>query len=289
MPNALDHLTRAAMRARGYRHHAVQTEVGPVAALEWRDGGSLPPVVLLHGWASASVHHALTARRLRPHTRRVWLPDLPGHGFSAAPSQLTPAQTATGLQSALDELLDEPVFVVAGSLGGLAAVRYALARPDKVLGLVLTSPFGAPLPSAQLAELVALLRADDLASTKRFLDRLSRRPQRRNWVFAPSMRRILRRPSLQSLLDHVEALELLTEADLHRLQAPTTVVWGEHEALLPTTARDFWARGPGVELVAADGCGHSPSLDRPRWFAQLVVDRLKRWTQAVPSGRVVAI
>ena len=266
------------MRARGYRAHQVPTGVGEVAALEWPRGGSLAPVVLLHGWASASVHHVLTARRLRPHARRVVMPDLPGHGFSASPDQLTPGQTTTGLQRALDTLVDEPAVLVAGSLGGLAAVRYALARPERVRGLVLTSPFGAPLPAADLDRLVALLRAEDLASTKAFLDRLSRRPLLRNWLFAPSMQRILQRPSLQSLLDHVRSMPLLTPDDLQSLAAPTTVVWGEHEALLPEASVDFWAGGPRVELVTAPGCGHSPSLDRPRWFAELVVERLERWS-----------
>ena len=52
----------------------------------------------------------------------------------------------------------------------------------------------------------------------------------------------------------------------------------QHEALLPEASVDFWAGGPRVELITAPGCGHSPGLDRPRWFAELVVERLERWS-----------
>lgn len=46
------------------------------------------------------------------------------------------------MTEALDALLPEPAIVCGNSLGGAVALHYALARPEKVLGLVLLSPAG---------------------------------------------------------------------------------------------------------------------------------------------------
>ena len=81
----VEHLLRASLNARGYRSVRVPTSVGEVHALDGRGVGALPPVVLLHGLASAGMHLAPVMTGLRPWVRRLVAPDLPAHGYSDAP------------------------------------------------------------------------------------------------------------------------------------------------------------------------------------------------------------
>ena len=101
-----------------------------------------PPVVLVHGLTEAGTAWP----DLVEHWGDRWdvhAPDLRGHGSS-------PRFTADEIADAADVLLDdvvalvdalaEPVALVGHSLGGLLALRAALARPASVWALVLEDP-----------------------------------------------------------------------------------------------------------------------------------------------------
>ncbi len=69
--------------------------------------------------------------------------DLPGHGKSDVPADGMRARAIdVMLCEALDALIVTPAVVFGNSLGGLAALRYAVARPERVCGLILNSPGG---------------------------------------------------------------------------------------------------------------------------------------------------
>lgn len=62
---------------------------------------------------------------------------------------------------------------------------------------------------------------------------------------------------------------------LHRVAAPTLIVWGENDALIPSVyAQDFAARirGSRVELIAE--CGHVPQVEQADVTYRLVTDFL---------------
>lgn len=276
MPNLFDRSARLLMRARGYRTVRVATSTGVNEALVFDGPGALPPLVVVHGWASTGVHYVLTARRLERHVERLLLPDLPGHGWSEAPPDLSPASAMRSLIETLDSLVDRPAVLLGSSLGGLAATRYALSRPERVCGLVLVSPFGAPLATPESQALRELVRARTPLDTKRFLDRMAGRPQRRNWLFAPEMWRILNRPALQQLLDQFDSMPLLDEAERAQLTMPTTVVWGRHERLLPERQLDFWSGLPDVQIWRPEHSAHSPAVDQPDAFERMVLHTLVR-------------
>jgi pimeloyl-ACP methyl ester carboxylesterase len=58
---------------------------------------------------------------------RIVIPDLPGHGFSDAPPSLDAQGFQQGVLDALDAVTAaQPALVFGNSLGGYAALRYAL-------------------------------------------------------------------------------------------------------------------------------------------------------------------
>ncbi len=180
-----------------------------------------------------------------------------------------------GIQRGLPRLQGAPGVVLGSSFGGFTAIRYALARPDLVTGLILVSPFGAPMTPGELDRCVRLLRAQSLADAKEFLDDVAVRPWSGHWLLAPGVRRMLHRRPLLELLEHVHQTPWLTAEELARVQVPVTVVWGRHETLFPESHVDFWRQLPGVRLVRPPRSAHAPSVDEPARFERIVLEHLE--------------
>jgi len=276
MPNAIDRVARFLLRQRGYRAEHVDTGRCQMHALVHEGGGDLPPLTVLHGWSSMGAHQGLVVRRLRRLVRRVVLPDLPGHGWSTAPSPLTSTEVEHAVRTAFPRWHPEPAVWMGSSFGGYVAVRYALSHPDQVRSLILVSPAGAPMSEEERTEFRRLLRARTREDVREFLDRVSGRPARRNGLFAGPMQRTLGNPALQDMLDDHDAFPSFTEADLDRLRVPVTLIWGRRENLWPRHQLAFWRRIPHVEVHEPERSGHSPSIDEPRRFRQIVEDHLRK-------------
>src|SRR5262249_54010603 len=129
--------------------------------LHYRVCGNGPPILLLHGLGGTSLNWAAVAPSLVA-TRRVLVPDLPGHGRSTAPGSLVSLEPfADALAALVEREQAAPVPVVGHSLGGLVAVRLAVRRPEAVAGLVLCAPAGisSTRPFARYAiEVLGVLR-----------------------------------------------------------------------------------------------------------------------------------
>ena len=62
---------------------------------------------------------------------------------------------------------------------------------------------------------------------------------------------------------------------LARIRAPTLVVWGEHDALVPPEiGRQVSRLLPDARFALIEGAGHTPMWDRPREFNRVVVEFL---------------
>jgi pimeloyl-ACP methyl ester carboxylesterase len=63
---------------------------------------------------------------------------------------------------------------------------------------------------------------------------------------------------------------------IHRITAPTLLVWGEHDRLVPRVyAREFAGRLPESRLEVVAGAGHAPHLEEPEATARAVQGFLK--------------
>ncbi|HYB44781.1 MAG TPA: alpha/beta hydrolase, partial [Candidatus Methylomirabilis sp.] len=63
---------------------------------------------------------------------------------------------------------------------------------------------------------------------------------------------------------------------IHRIEAPTLLVWGEDDRLVPRAyAEEFARRLPKTRLEVVKGAGHAPHLEQPEATADLVRTFLK--------------
>jgi pimeloyl-ACP methyl ester carboxylesterase len=256
-------LARTSLQLAGYRSHRVRTSVGGVHVLDARGHGHLPPVVLLHGISSAAVHFLPLLYRLRGRVRRLIAPDLPAHGFSDRPAEMSAATLRDALVEALDAVIDEPAIFFGNSMGGVAAVHYALARPEKVRGLILCSPGGAMMDADELQRFVGTFALDTHDAALQFVDRLFSRRNRMRHLFAWGVRRQFENPDVRALLDGTSPGDLLTPEQLSALRMPLLLLWGRDERILPRQHLEFFRRHlpEHARLEEPEGFGHAPYLD----------------------------
>jgi pimeloyl-ACP methyl ester carboxylesterase len=278
-----ERLGRLALRRRGFASRRVSTPHGQVHVYDAPGSGGLPPVVVLHGLGSAATPFARLLDRLRRDVRRVVAPDFPGHGFSPTASvRLTPGALLESVTAAIDALVDEPAIVVGHSLGGAVALRYALARPERVHSLVLVSPAGA---RATDQEWRALREAFDVGSRAEALVLLDRLYHRTPW-FAPLLAHELPasfdRPAVRDLLASASNDDAPPTDALRALPMSILLLWGQSERLLPETHLQYFAASlPDHTVIERPaGFGHCPHADAPAVLAARIAEFAKGASRA---------
>lgn len=261
-----------------------------VDGVRWRTreiaGTGAETVVFIHGLvASSSSWEKVLQAGIG--NRPAIAVDLPGSGFSDRP---WPYDYSAGGQAAhlmrFLEVRDLPrVVLVGNSLGGATALLVAAAQPDRMRALVLVdaaSP-GSPIPLATRA--VRLPVVGEIAMelyvrplmTLGFRQRLFGDPSlvtddlvERYWkpVTVPGTRRAI----LAAARSNERGYERVAE----KIHAPTLVIWGEKDRLLPLSeGRRLAATIPGARLVVLPDAGHLPQEESPEAFGRALSEFLR--------------
>lgn len=104
-----------------------------------------PPLLLLHGWGCSAFEFHRNIPALSDAGVRVICPDLKGHGLSDKPVNTGAYTTARMVEhvTAIADALGLRCFAIAGhSMGAALALRFAIAKPQRVSALGLLSPVG---------------------------------------------------------------------------------------------------------------------------------------------------
>lgn len=273
---AADQLARLSLRARGLASSTVRVRGLDLHVYDGAGRGRLPTVVMLHGLGAGGASFGPMVTALRPHVRRVILPELPGHGFSAHPEDggdITADLLLDAISDALDGLLDEPAIVLGNSLGGAVALGYALRRPERVRGLMLVSPAGAKMEADEWRELVSAFDLTTTAEARRFLERVYHRPPWFLALFAHEFPDVLKKPAVRQILASVTPEHSPTPDELALLSMPILLLWGRSERLLPASALAWFRQHlpPQTVIEEPAGFGHAPQMEQPERLAARVV------------------
>jgi pimeloyl-ACP methyl ester carboxylesterase len=238
-------------------------------------GGGGPPLVYLHSlgadvdWLDA--HERLGSRFT------VYLPAHPGFaestGLERIDDVLDLALHYVDLLDALD--LPRP-HLIGTSLGGWVAAELASLWPDRVAKLVLTDAVGLWLDEAPTGEL--------FGSTPQELAKMLFHDQTHP---IPALMAMITSPAdlpESIVLPQLKAMEAGARigwnpylpdpklpARLRRVKAPTLIVWGRQDGLVPVAHGEAYARLiPKAQLRIIEACGHLPPIERPDAWAELV-------------------
>jgi pimeloyl-ACP methyl ester carboxylesterase len=272
---AAERLARFGMNVSGMESRWVDVNGMRVHVYDGMGGGDLPTVVMLHGLGSAGISFAGVITRLRPHVRRVVVPELPGHGMSTHPGDrpVTPELVLDTISAALDVVVKEPVVVVGNSLGGAVAIDYAKRHPEQVRALVLVSPAGARLPDEEWKKLVLAFEVTGAAEARRFLGRIYHRPPWFLALVAHEFPDLLKRRAVRDILESSTQEHSAQPDDLASLRMPVLLLWGRSERLLPAEALAYFREHLPKSAVIEEphGFGHSPQLEHPKRVAERIV------------------
>jgi pimeloyl-ACP methyl ester carboxylesterase len=268
----------------GFRRCQVVTPQGRLSLQQYRGQGPGPTLVFLHGLSANAPEMSPVYVPLRHRASRILALDLPGHGRSQAPRDgMNGGALFEMLVSALDKLLDpaEPAILIGNSLGGLAAIRYALHSPERVKGLLLSSPGGASMPEEVFRPFVERFRNRQREAARDFVQDIFGHPLPRllHWSTTEIARHRFGRANIQAMLDQLHINDLLTPDDLARLQTPTWIVWGGVDLIQPGQLEFFREHAPShVRFDEPAHFSHCPFLEYPKEFRELIerfVDELK--------------
>jgi len=235
--------------------------------------GSGPCVLLAHGFGGSARNFRPQLKALRGRYRAI-VYDARGHARSFAPeaaSEYTPDCFVSDMERALGRAGAERAVVGGLSMGAGVALRFVLAHPERVQGLVLAS-FPAPASTGQgiASHAPAFARALDEEGLEvagaRFV-----------WGESPSRDAALVRQGFMEhqprALAHVlrELLAKQPSAEdlapqLAGLRPPALIVAGEADAPSVATSRALAAALPRARLEIIPGAGHVVNLQQPAAF-----------------------
>lgn len=264
-------------------------DVGDELRLRVITSGDGPPLVLLHGFTgSAATWDSLRTTLDSRHTVHVL--DLPGHGRSSAPvdpARYALERFADDLARVLDTLDIDRTALLGYSMGGRAALRFALEYPARVDALVLesTSPgISDPRERAErLAadmELADAIERDGVASFVKGWERL---PLWASQAALPEpvraalhAQRLANDPGglARSLRGASVGVDRSVADRLATLTMPTLLVAGVLDAKFVALARTMADRMPSARVEIIEGAGHAVHLERPDAFAAVVAEFL---------------
>lgn len=260
---------------------ALRVDVGGYA-LHVETAGEGPPVLLLHGFTGSTRTLDGVAAGLRAAGFATIAVDLPGHGRSDAPrdpAAYAMERCATALARVLDAAGAPRAAVLGYSLGGRIALGLAVARPERLRGLVLV---GASAGLADPAERARRRRADEALADAierdglpAFVERWTALPlfasQARlgpAFLAAARAQRLANRPG--GLAASLRGIGAGAQPPLHdalaRLAVPALFVAGAEDAKFRAIAEDLARRAPRARTVWIPGAGHAAHLEQPDAF-----------------------
>lgn len=214
--------------------------------------GDGPPLVFFHGAGTATGFDSLLP--LAEHNRLI-VPHHPGFGASVDDTSIDSIQDYVLHYLDLFDLLGlEEISLAGHSMGGFMASTLAIEQPQRVRRLVLAAPFGLrvlehptvdffsipdeEVPSYLVADM-SLFAGMPMPPPPEFLADRYRE--------ATSFARIAwKRP-----------YDLKLQKWLHRITAPTLVLWGEADRLIPVGQAPVWADEiPNASVKTLPGVGH---------------------------------
>jgi pimeloyl-ACP methyl ester carboxylesterase len=258
-----------------YRDNRIDVQGVPVQVLQ---GGTGPDLLYLHSAGGEVAWLPFFDRLAQDFTLHV-----PAHPGFAGSEGLERIDTIHDLVFHTVDVMDalglERPFVVGLSLGAWLAAELAVHHRERVSRLVLFDPVGLPTDGGPPY-------ADFFAASP---------TQLRSLVFADGDSEVARtfmpdEPAPEALEEALKAMQATARIAwdpyahdpklgdrLYRIQAPTTIVWGEQDRLADVAHARRWNDAiSGSTLVTFPECGHVPPFESPDETADLVRKALQQ-------------
>lgn len=233
------------------------------------------PIVILHGWGADSTRFGRIKELLQAEGRQVWVPDLPGFGTQLPPSQPWNLDNyADWVLKGISQRAWGEYVLMGHSFGGRIAIKITTREPFKVKVLILASAAGIKRPRTLFKWAIYYLTE----AGKLFFSL----PGIRSWYdYARWMLyRVLgeydyyrTKGTMRETM--VNVIEEDLRGELTKISAPTLLLWGETDRLVPLEdGKLMETEIPHARLKVFLGQGHLFLYYQPEKVVKEVLDFL---------------
>ncbi|HNR89616.1 MAG TPA: alpha/beta hydrolase [Spirochaetota bacterium] len=265
-------LNMSVNKARKAAGLTAKTVVVDEFTVEYLEGGSGEPVIMLHGLGGDKDNWAAFAKTITPSYRVIAL-DLPGSGES---TKNLAALYGIALQSErlgkIASALGAAKFHLVGNgMGSVIASHFAISKPDKVLSLTLINTEAVPCPERSEFEKQVAVGKNPLSVTNvADFDNLLKFM----FVTPPSIpgpiKRYLTKKSIansdfnQKIFWDVFGEDYKLAGELGKIKSRTLVMWGEKDNRVHVSCTKLLEKGIAKSaVVIIKDCGHFPMREKP--------------------------
>lgn len=232
-------------------------------------------LILLHGLGASAERWLPIAPTLSKYFR-VIVPDIIGFGYSDKPTvEYTMDFFIEFFEEFMDNVHIHRPIIIGSSFGGYLATEYAIRFNSRVEKLVLAAPAGMMRSSTNVLDqyIMAALYPTYENALRAFMD-MAYDP---SIVTEDTVRDFINRMRLpnakyafmSTLLGIRDSPRLLGR--LSKILAPTLLIWGDNDNMIPLQYSKEYNEIPGSNLVILKDCGHTPFIERPITFSQTIL------------------
>lgn len=240
-----------------------------------RPNNAAKDLVLLHGIGASAERWLRVAPTLAKYFR-VLVPDIIGFGRSDKPTvEYTMDFFQNFMAGFYENLKLHRPSIIASSFGGHIAAEYAIRHSRKVDRLVLVSSAGMMRTSTPVLDgyIMAALyptRENALAAFRSMAHDPAAVDEDTVDDFVARMRLENSKYAFMSTLLGIRYAPAL-RGRLSGIMAPTLVLWGDDDRMIPVQyAKDF-KEIPNSEIVVIKDCGHTPYVEKPLTFNRIAI------------------
>jgi proline iminopeptidase len=269
--------------------------------LFYRTAGAGTPAILLSGGPGFTVDYMIPVGEFLPASYQRVFYEQRGTGRSRLPAMtpenMTLQHVVADLEALRVHLRQERLLLVGHSWGGMLAMAYAAAHPDRVDRMILIGPGG---PTLEFAEwfndnIRMRLRPEDIEA-ERYWDDAPKRGVDADKAALESIRAITpgyffdreKGVAFRSMQTDgtitVRVNELLfadmakgydSRHGLTRLDRPVLIVQGHQDPVGDKTAEDIHSTIKSSVLMYINQCGHMPWIEQPDQFRRILAEFLE--------------
>ncbi|MDR2122796.1 MAG: alpha/beta hydrolase [Flavobacteriaceae bacterium] len=234
--------------------------------------GEGKPIVLLHGLMGGLSNFGHQMDFFSKNGYKVYFLELPL--YSLPPLRTNILGLTNYVISFLKKVVKEPSIILGNSLGGHLGLMVTLKKPKYVSALVLTGSsglyersFGDSYPKRGSYEYIKKKAEevfyDPKVATKELVDE----------VYATVTDRF---KAIKTIHIARSAIKHNLSQELKNIYQPTCIIWGKQDGVTPPdVAEEFHEFIPNSQLFWIDKCGHSPMMELPEEFNQILYNWLK--------------
>ncbi len=245
-------------------------------SVELRQSGSGEPLLFLHG--SGGVRQGRYLDMLAERFT-VYVPSHPGFGGSDGLDRIDDIiDLALFYHDLMDELGLESAHLLGHSLGGMLAAEMAALCSHRVRRLVLANPVGLWRDEEPVVDFFALTPPEYMRHVLHDVASAAAReafgtPESQDDIMEAMYQRLQSFSAAGKFLWPIPDKGL--KRRIHRIKAPTLIVWGESDRLVPPSyAEDFQSKIAGSKVAILSECAHMPMIEKPDEFVSLVTNFL---------------